>query len=143
MAYYLENFKQSFSGPSHGWEAGIGLPKVLGDAIESIAGAIYIDSKHNKEVVWKSMRRLLEPLATPETVERDPVKELQELCDRRSYSRSYTETHENGVSSVVAEVQAVGITYSATRTGPGKLVAKKLAAKAVLQDLKGAIPRDT
>jgi endoribonuclease Dicer len=28
MAYYLENFEQSFSGPSHGWEAGIGLPKV-------------------------------------------------------------------------------------------------------------------
>ncbi|XP_062215257.1 endoribonuclease Dicer homolog 2a [Phragmites australis] len=139
MAYYLENFKQSFSGPSHGWEAGIGLPKVLGDVIESIAGAIYIDSKYNKKVVWRSMKRLLEPLATPKTVEHDPVKELQELCDRMSYSRSYTETHENGVSSVVAKVQAEGTTYSATRTGPSKLVAKKLAAKAVLQDLKAAV----
>lgn len=28
MAYYFENFKQPFTGPSHGWEAGIGLPKV-------------------------------------------------------------------------------------------------------------------
>jgi endoribonuclease Dicer len=26
---YLENLKQSFIGPSHDWEAGIGLPKVL------------------------------------------------------------------------------------------------------------------
>jgi hypothetical protein len=28
MACYLEKFVQSFTGPSHGWEAGIGLPKV-------------------------------------------------------------------------------------------------------------------
>lgn len=138
MAYYLENFEQSFSGPSHGWEAGIGLPKVLGDVIESIAGAIYIDSKHNKEAVWRSMKRLLEPLATPQTVEHDPVKELQELCDYKSYSVSYKKTHENGVSSVVAEVQAEGISYSAKRIGLSKFVAKKLAAKDVLQDLKAS-----
>jgi endoribonuclease Dicer len=112
--------------------------QVLGDVIESIAGAIYIDSKHNKEAVWRSMKQLLEPLATPQTVEHDPVKELQELCDRKSYSVSYTETHENGVSSVVAEVQAAGITYSATRTGLGRFVSKKLAAKDVLKDLKSA-----
>ena len=28
MDDYLHTFKQSFSGPSYGWEAGIGLPKV-------------------------------------------------------------------------------------------------------------------
>lgn len=28
MVDYLDKFKQPFSGPSHGWEAGIGLPKV-------------------------------------------------------------------------------------------------------------------
>ena len=28
MADYLDKFGQSFSGPSHGWEAGICLPKV-------------------------------------------------------------------------------------------------------------------
>jgi endoribonuclease Dicer len=84
------------------------------------------------------MKQLLEPLATPCTVEHDPVKELQELCDRKTYRVSYTETHQNGVSSVVAEVQATGITYSAMRTGLGKFVAKKLAAKDVLQDLEAA-----
>lgn len=138
MAYYLENFGQAFTGPSHGWEAGIGLPKVLGDVIESIAGAIYLDSKYDKEMVWRSMKPLLEPLATPETVERDPVKELQEFCDRRSYSRSYTKTHEGGVSSVVAEVQVEGTIYSATRSGRDKTVAQKLAVKSLLEDLKAA-----
>ncbi|CAN6287618.1 unnamed protein product [Urochloa humidicola] len=138
MADYLENFKQSFSGPSHGWEAGVGLPKVLGDVIESIAGAIYIDSKCDKEVVWRSMRPLLEPLATLDTLDADPVKELQELCDRKAYSITYTVTREDRVPSVVAEVQTKGTAYRATRTGLTKLDAKKFAAKTVLQDLKAA-----
>ncbi|RLN39642.1 hypothetical protein C2845_PM01G36130 [Panicum miliaceum] len=109
MADYLDTFEQSFSGPSYGWEAGIGLPKVLGDVIESIAGAIYVDSKCDQEIVWRSMKRLLEPLVTPDTMEMDPVKELQEFCDSKAYSITYTVTHDNRVSSVVAEVQPKGL----------------------------------
>ncbi|KAJ1294687.1 hypothetical protein BS78_01G164800 [Paspalum vaginatum] len=138
MVDYLNKFEQSFSGPSHGWEPGIGLPKVLGDVIESIAGAIYIDSRHDKEVVWRSMKRLLEPLVTPDTLEVDPVTELQDLCARKAYRVEYTVTHENSVPSVVAEVQTKGTPYKATRTGLTKLDAKKLAAKAVLEDMKAA-----
>jgi endoribonuclease Dicer len=82
------------------------------------------------------MKQLLEPLATPETVECDPVKELQEYCDGRSYSNSYTTTHKDGVSSVVAEVKIEGTVYSATQTGGDKSVAKKYAAKLLLKDLK-------
>lgn len=114
--------------------------QVLGDVIESLAGAIYLDSKYDKEVVWRSMKQLLEPLATPETVERDPVKLLQEFCARRSYSSSYTKAQKDGVSSVVAEVQVEGTTYSATETGPDKIVAKKLAAKSLLNNLKAIVP---
>uniref|UniRef100_A0ACD5WPN7 Uncharacterized protein n=1 Tax=Avena sativa TaxID=4498 RepID=A0ACD5WPN7_AVESA len=139
MANYLEKSKQTFTSPSHGWEAGIGLPKVLGDVIESIAAAIYLDSKYDKGVVWRSMKQLLEPLATPDTVECDPVKELQEFCARRSYSKSYTKTHKDGVSSVVAEVQVEGTSYTATGTGPDKSVAKKFAAKKLLKDLKARV----
>jgi endoribonuclease Dicer len=113
--------------------------QVLGDVIESIAGAIYLDSKYDKDLVWRSMKQLLEPLATPDTIECDPVKELQEFCDRRSYSQSYTKTHKDGVSSVVAEVQVEGTSYSATGTGPDKSVAKKFAAKSLLKDLKAIV----
>ena len=113
--------------------------QVLADVIESIAGAIYLDSEYAKEVVWRSMKPLLEPLATPDTVERDPVKMLQEFCDRRSYSKSfYTKTHKDGVT-VVAEVQVDGTIYSATGTGPDKSVAKKFAAKTLLEDLKALV----
>ena len=74
----------------------------------------------------------------PETVQPDPVKELQEICDRKSYNVLYTVIRDNGVPSVVAEVQAEGTTYAATTMGLGKLMAKKLAAQAVLEELKAA-----
>ncbi|OQU91442.1 hypothetical protein SORBI_3001G180000 [Sorghum bicolor] len=138
MADYLDKFEQSFSGPSHGWEAGICLPKVLGDVIESIAGAIYIDTKNDKKVVWRKMKRLLEPLATPDTLEIDPVKELHEFCDPKTCSIKYTVAREDRVTSVAVEVQTKGTTYKATRTGLTKRDAKKLAAKSVLKDMKAA-----
>ncbi|CAL4934584.1 unnamed protein product [Urochloa decumbens] len=57
MISNLENLGHSLSGSSHGWEPGIGLPKYLADLIEAIAGAIYIDSNHDKEAVWRAMGR--------------------------------------------------------------------------------------
>ncbi|CAL4926058.1 unnamed protein product [Urochloa decumbens] len=137
----LENSGRSFSGPSHGWEPGIGLPEDLADLIESIAGAIYLDSKHRKEVVWRSMRRLLEPLATPKTVELYPVSELKEICERRKYPEpSYSPTRDDGVgvTRVVAKVKAAGKVYYGTGEGRNKKVAKILAAKSLLQKLKAA-----
>ncbi|CAL4934583.1 unnamed protein product [Urochloa decumbens] len=137
----LENSGRSFSGPSHGWEPGIGLREDLADLIESIAGAIYLDSKHRKEVVWRSMRRLLEPLATPKTVELYPVSELKEICERRKYPEpSYSPTRDDGVgvTRVVAKVKAAGKVYSGTGEGRNKKVAKILAAKSLLQKLKAA-----
>ncbi|OEL35951.1 hypothetical protein BAE44_0003030, partial [Dichanthelium oligosanthes] len=68
----------------------------------------------------------------------DPVKELQELCGRKAYSVTYTLTHEDRVPSVVAEVLTRGAAYKASRTGLTKLDAKKLAAKAVLREVKAA-----
>ena len=109
--------------------------------IESIAGAIYLDSKHKKEVVWRAMRRLLEPLATPKTVELYPVSELKEICEHRKYPKPlYSQTRDNGVrvTRVVAEVKAAGTVYCGTGEGRNKKVAKSLAAKALLQKLKAA-----
>jgi len=137
----LENSGRSFTGPSHGWEPGFGLPEDLADLIESIAGAIYLDSKHKKEVVWRAMRRLLEPLATPKTVELYPVSELKEICEHRKYPKPlYSPTRDNGVgvTRVVAEVKAAGTVYYATEEGCNKKVAEILAAKALLQKLKAA-----
>ncbi|XP_008644679.1 endoribonuclease Dicer homolog 2a isoform X5 [Zea mays] len=141
MVNDLENSGRSFSGPSHGWEAGISLPEDLADLFEAIAGAIYVDSGNDKEVVWSAIRRLLEPLATPGTMEPDPVSELKELCEHKHYPKpSYSPTRDSvaGVTRVVAQVTAARTVYSGTGTGRNQDVAEVLAAKALLKKIKAA-----
>ncbi|KAK1319761.1 hypothetical protein QJS10_CPB04g00009 [Acorus calamus] len=133
---YLSNFGQSFLGSSYGWDAGTAAPKVLGDVIESLAGAILVDSRYDKDVVWKSIRPLLEPLVSPDTIKYHPVKELEYICRRKSYLHTLSKSHENGVASFTAEVEADGAIYRETRTGKNKKEAKALAAEAMLKFLK-------
>lgn len=60
-------------------------PKVLGDLVESIAGAILIDTKLNLDEVWKIVKPLLSPIVTPDKLELPPLRELIELCDSLGY----------------------------------------------------------
>ncbi|XP_060208248.1 endoribonuclease Dicer homolog 3a isoform X1 [Lycium barbarum] len=60
-------------------------PKVLGDLVESIAGAILIDTKLNLDEVWKIFEPLLSPIVTPDKLELPPLRELIELCDSLGY----------------------------------------------------------
>ncbi|KAJ0973480.1 hypothetical protein J5N97_021439 [Dioscorea zingiberensis] len=140
MTFYLRNYAQSFTGSSYGWEAGIALPKVLGDVIESLAGAVFVDSGFDKATVWKSIRPLLEPLVCPETMEYHPVRELNDLCARKSYTKKFTLTAQGQVAFMTVEVVTNGTTYKASSTGPNKKIAKKKAAKQVLETLKASIP---
>ncbi|KAK1272022.1 hypothetical protein QJS04_geneDACA021027 [Acorus gramineus] len=110
--------------------------KVLGDVIESLAGAILVDSGYDKDVVWKSIRPLLEPLVSPDTIKYHPVKELEDICRRKSYLYTFSKSHENGVASITAEVEADGAIYKETKTGKNKKEAKALAAEAMLKFLK-------
>ncbi|KAK8970240.1 hypothetical protein KSP40_PGU017130 [Platanthera guangdongensis] len=139
MTFYLNNITSSFSGSSAGWDAGVALPKVLADVIESIAGAIYEDSGRKKEIVWASIRPLLEPLVNPRTMEIHPVRELEELCSRNSYKKTFSASFTGGLVYVTVEVEADPCVHRATATGLNKKVAKKLAAKEVLVILKGCI----
>lgn len=55
-------------------------PKVLGDIIESLIGAIYLDSMGCLETTWQIIQPLLEPFYTPETVPLHPISELMQLA---------------------------------------------------------------
>jgi endoribonuclease Dicer len=55
--------------------------QALGDLIESIAGALLIDTKFNLDGVWRIFKPLLSPIVTPEKLELPPLRELVELCD--------------------------------------------------------------
>ncbi|KAL9272676.1 Endoribonuclease Dicer homolog 3a-like protein [Drosera capensis] len=61
------------------------LSQVLGDMVESIVGAILIDTKLDLEQVWRIIEPLLSPIVTPDNLELAPLRELNELCDSRGY----------------------------------------------------------
>ncbi|KAL6883304.1 hypothetical protein ACP4OV_010718 [Aristida adscensionis] len=56
------------------------VPKVLGDIMESITGAIFIDTDFNVDLVWKIVEPLLAPMITPDKLAFPPYRELLELC---------------------------------------------------------------
>lgn len=111
--------------------------QVLGDIIESLAGAILVDSGYNKEVVWRSIRPLLEPLVTPNTLTIHPIRELTELCQKMNYTMEKTLSRNDGVNSCKIEVIADGLVHQYEYIGSAdKKTATRLACKGVLNSLK-------
>ncbi|KAL4318063.1 hypothetical protein GQ457_18G021210 [Hibiscus cannabinus] len=133
----VQSFRDSMLEYTFGWESEKSFPKVLGDVMESLAGAIFVDSGYNKEVVFRSIRPLLEPMITPETLTIHPVKELNELCQKEHYERRKPiVSRDNGVYSITIEVEANGRVFKHTSTASDKTMAKKLASKEVLKSLR-------
>ncbi|KAI5574688.1 hypothetical protein BDE02_10G160800 [Populus trichocarpa] len=132
-----EIFQKSSLGSTFGWESETSFPKVLGDVIESLAGAILVDSGYNKEIVFQSIRPLLEPLITPATVRLHPARELSELCQKQHFDYKKSVVSYNGRNaSITIVVGANGVTFKHTATAADKKTAKKLASKEVLKSLK-------
>ncbi|XP_071711343.1 endoribonuclease Dicer homolog 2-like [Rutidosis leptorrhynchoides] len=124
-----------------GWESETSFPKVLGDVIESLAGAIFVDSGYNKERVYESIRPLLEPLVTPETLKLHPVNELQNITQKNHYefNKSHKRT-EDGTVLFTVEVKAEGHIFKESCMAQDKKMAERLASKSVLKLLKENVP---
>ncbi|XP_074323641.1 endoribonuclease Dicer homolog 2-like isoform X2 [Apium graveolens] len=133
----VRNLDPLLMGSTFGWESENSLPKVFGDVIESLAGAILVDSGYKKDIVFKSILPLLEPLVSPETLKLQPVRELYQLCQKENYVlKKPVVSCENGVAAVTVEVEASGVIHKESCTAHNKAEAKKLASKAVLKSLK-------
>ncbi|CAI0380188.1 unnamed protein product [Linum tenue] len=134
----ISYLKELSSGPSFGWESETSCPKVLGDVIESLAGAILVDSGYNKEVVFRSIMPLLEPLVSPGTLRLEPVRELNEFCQREQFvQRNPVVSREDGLTSITIQVEANGAIFAHTSSAADRKTAKRLASKEVLKALKG------
>lgn len=111
-------------------------PKVLGDLVESIAGAILIDTKLNVEEVWRIFFPLLSPIVTPDNLELPPFRELNELCDCLGYF--FKEHCINDKDVVLAELrlQLDDILLIGEGIGKTKKAAKGQAALYLLKGLE-------
>ncbi|XP_019181103.1 PREDICTED: endoribonuclease Dicer homolog 2-like [Ipomoea nil] len=135
----VQDIEQSSASSTFGWELETSFPKVLGDILESIAGAIYLDSGLKADVVFEKIRPLLEPMVTPESLRLNPVKELTELCQKRKYRmEAPVETYKNGEAYITLEVVANGAVHRGSSSARSKKTAMRLACKSVLKLLEPA-----
>lgn len=114
----------------------LGIIQVVADIIESIAGAIYLDSGFKTDTVFEKIRPVLEPMVTPETLPLNPVKELNELCQKRKYSKEAVVTYRDGEAHMTLEVVANGGVHTCSSSARNKTTAMRLACKRMLKLLE-------
>ncbi|KAL3833910.1 hypothetical protein ACJIZ3_008646 [Penstemon smallii] len=133
----VSRFEELPSNSTFDWDSETTFPKVLGDVIESLAGAILVDAGYNKDVVFESIRPLLEPMITPETMRLHPVRELNELCQKENYIfKKPIVSYQKGVAYYTVEVEANGFVHKESCSGVNKRTAERLACKNILKSLK-------
>ncbi|KAM0868260.1 hypothetical protein ACQ4PT_041438 [Festuca glaucescens] len=108
---------------------------VLGDIIESIAGAILIDAKLDLDVVWGVFRPLLSPIVTPANLELPPFRELLELCSKNGYFLETNFTNGEKIEATLL-VQLKEKLILRQSCGKSKKDAKAHAASKLLEDLE-------
>ncbi|KAK4429317.1 Ribonuclease 3-like protein 3 [Sesamum alatum] len=59
----------------------VDAPKALADIVESLVGAVYVDS-NSMDTTCKIIQNLLQPMITPSTLQTHPVTMLYEICQK-------------------------------------------------------------
>ncbi|KAK2965570.1 hypothetical protein RJ640_018736 [Escallonia rubra] len=111
-------------------------PKALGDLVESIAGALLIDSHLNLDQVWKIFRPLLSPIVTPENLELPPLRELIELCDSLGYFLKENCITKGERVQAQLKLQLKNALLVAEGCGQNRKTAKGQAASHLLKELE-------
>ncbi|KAI8822072.1 uncharacterized protein EV422DRAFT_495037 [Fimicolochytrium jonesii] len=106
IATYVK-YLGSLDKSAHPIETAMGGPKVLGDLFEAVAGAVFIDSGCNLEVMWTVFKPLmidfLEIHANPDVVTKSPIRQLQEFFQRRGFAvNDVTYRYESRLGSTIA-----------------------------------------
>jgi len=117
-----------------GHEEDIEVPKALGDIFESLAGAVYLDSGMDLDVVWRVFYGLMKE-CIESCCQNPPQSPIRELFERKNCNARFTklekiiETGKVRVYVDVKDMRFVGM-------GRSYRIAKSTAAKRALQHLK-------
>ncbi|XP_050365532.1 endoribonuclease Dicer homolog 3-like [Argentina anserina] len=116
-------------------------PKVLGDMVESIAGAILIDTKLNLDEVWRVFKPILSPIVSPSTLQLHPLRKLSELCDSLGYFLRETCTKDDALAHVELSLQLEDVLLVGNGFDRSRKAAKHKAARQVLKELEKSVER--
>lgn len=104
--------------------------------VESIAGAILIDTKLNLDEVWRVFEPILSPIVTPSTLQLHPLRKLSELCDSLGYFVKETCTKDDTLVYVELSLQLEDVLLVGNGFDRSKKAAKHKAARQVLMELE-------
>lgn len=104
--------------------------------MESIAGAILIDTELNLDEVWRIFKPLLSPIVTPDKLELPPLRELIELCDSLGYFIKETCTKKGETVHAKLTVQLKDVLLIGEGCDRTKKAAKGEAARRLLKELE-------
>lgn len=110
--------------------------QVLGDILESISGAILVDTRLKLNVVWEKIKPILSPIVTPENMELQPLRELYELCSYHNYKCNVATTKTGNVHVATAQIHLEESIISGEGSNVKKRSAETKAAKDALAQLK-------
>lgn len=117
---------------------GVVFLQVLGDIVESIAGAILLDTKLDLDKIWEIFKPLLY-IATPANLELPPMRELLELLSHNGYFLNTKSTMEGEISVVCLSVQLKEDYLETSARDKNKKTAKGQAASLLLKKLEVCI----
>ncbi|XAR57556.1 Ribonuclease III [Bertholletia excelsa] len=115
---------------------GVKGPKALGDMVESVAGAILIDSKLNLDEVWRIFKPILSPIVTPDKLELPPLRELIELCDSLGYFLKENCIKKGEIVHAELRLQLKDVLLVGEGFGQNRKAAKGQAALHLLKELE-------
>lgn len=110
------------------------VPKALGDIFESVAGAIYLDSKMSLDTVWRVYYRIMKPQIDKylKNIPKSPVRELLEQ-EPETAKFDKPERTMDGKIRVTVNVVGKGVF---TGVGRNYRIAKSAAAKKALRCIR-------
>ncbi|XP_019162920.1 PREDICTED: ribonuclease 3-like protein 3 [Ipomoea nil] len=95
-------------------------PKALADIVESLLGAVYIDSGCSTDTTWPIVKSLLQPMITPTNLEQHPVSKFYEICQKRGWKVETVDVWE--------ETGEIHVYVNGEFAGKSKFKGKKLTA---------------
>lgn len=104
--------------------------------MESIAGAILIDTGLNLDEVWRIFKPLLSPIVTPDKLQLPPLRELIEWCDSFGYFLKENCTTKGNLVKAELILQLEDDRLVKEGSGPNKKTAKGQAALHLLKNLE-------
>ncbi|KAG8364582.1 hypothetical protein BUALT_Bualt18G0012300 [Buddleja alternifolia] len=121
----------------------IDAPKVVADIVESLVGAIYIDSNSSMDTTWKIVKKLLEPIITPETVHMHPVTKLHEICHKNGFKVKIRDSwKEAGEIEFFVDEEFIGRAKYSTKRVIAYTRAAQNAYNQIVEQLENTVQND-